>query len=177
MSLIWRECDNGWEAAPSRDGRIDGSDLGEDGVRLLGFGQGAERGVVLLAALGSWVRVNGQPVLGGLRILEHKDEILLGQGRRRFYYSSERKPVVVPFALVGGERLPTCPVCRGPIKEGELAVCCPGCARWHHQSDGSDGGKAKACWTYNPTCRFDNHPTDLDGGPVWRPELEECHAA
>lgn len=177
MSLIWRERPDGcWHpvAIPS-DAPLSCSELGKESIQLLRFGHGTERGVVLLARPGVWVRVNGQPVLGGVRVLEHQDEILLGSAQGRCFFSAEATPVVVPFRLDGNARPPSCPVCRGVIREGDLAVRCPGCSRWYHQLEAGEGQRAKHCWTYYPTCRFDGHPTSLDGTPVWRPELEETH--
>jgi hypothetical protein len=72
-----------------------------------------------------------------------------------------------------GTRTPTCPVCRGPVRDGERAVQCPGCARWFHEIEKTDTRPAKPCWTYAPTCRFCNHPTALTGAAAWRPEMEE----
>jgi hypothetical protein len=112
-----------------------------------------------------WVRVNGLPVLGGLRLLGHKDEVL-AEGAR-FFFSVESAPEVVVFQLPPGGRAPICPVCRGPVREGAQVVQCPGCSRWFHQLE------AKPCWTYAPACRFCNHPTPLVAGSAWRPDREE----
>jgi len=118
-------------------------------------------------------RVNGRPVLGGLRVLEHKDEVTLGP--LRLFYSAESTPVVIVFQPPEGARLPTCPLCRGPVRAGDQAVQCPGCGRWFHQTNAADGKPAKNCWTYAPTCRFCNHPTALGGDAGWRPEREDAH--
>jgi hypothetical protein len=147
------------------------------GSRFCRFGRGAERGVALLAAADVRIWVNGLPVLGGLRVLEHKDEILFGNGR--FYYSAEATPVVATFRGQAGVRVPSCPICRGPLKDGDTAVQCPGCGRWFHQAaeeiphPSGSPVRAKTCWTYGPSCRFCGHPTPLNGEPVWRPEMEE----
>ena len=94
----------------------------------------------------------------------------------------------VAFVLLGGidtpggrfpreeaARSPTCPLCRGPVRDGDRAVQCPGCGRWFHQTDAAEGKPAKPCWTYAPTCRFCNHPTALGGEHGWRPEMEEAN--
>jgi hypothetical protein len=109
-------------------------------------------------------------VLGGLRVLEHKDEILVGSAR--LFFSAESAPVVVAFHLEAGAKAPTCPVCRGPLKDGDQAVRCPGCSRWYHQLDAVEGRPAKHCWTYAETCLC-QHPRTLSGELLWRPELEE----
>jgi hypothetical protein len=173
MSRLWREAAGsaaGWQPLP-----VGGDSLGEN-VRVVSLGRGAEAIIGLLVRLrpGVTVRVNGRPILGGFCVLEHKDEILVG--RSRVFYSAESTPEPTLFRLEPGSlRFPTCPVCRGPIKDGEQAVQCPGCGRWFHQREESEGQRAKTCWTYSPTCRFCNHPTALTGEPVWRPEMEEGH--
>jgi hypothetical protein len=107
-------------------------------------------------------------------VLQHKDEILAG--RARLFYSAESRPEVVTFRAEQGERRRTCPVCRGPIRDGELAVRCPGCQRWYHEIPESAGKPPKKCWSYSPTCSFCRHPTALSGDAVWHPEMEEADA-
>ncbi len=170
MSSVWRPVAGGWQPMTIPEG---GAGLEVDGVRLVGFGTGAERGAALLMPPGATARVNGRPVLGGLCLLEHRDEVILG--RSRFFFSSESAPVVAVFRREDGARSPTCPLCRGPVRDGDRAVRCPGCGRWFHQADAAEGRPAKPCWTYAPTCRFCNHPTALAGAAGWRPETEEGH--
>jgi hypothetical protein len=160
MSRIWRELRPGeWQAITMpEDGLV------QNGLHFLRYGAGNERGAALLLPVGIVARVNGRPVLGGLRVLDDKDEVTFG--RSRFFYSAEAAPVVVAFHRDEGARSPTCPLCRGPVRDGDPAVQCPVCGRWFHQAD-------KPCWTYAPTCRFCNHPTALDGATSWRPEMEE----
>jgi hypothetical protein len=173
VSCVWRERpDRTWQALTIPAGRpLAGTELGEPGIQLCGLG--AERGAALLVRPGVWVRVNGQPVLGGLRVLEHKDEILLAE--TRLFFSGESTPTVVPFRAVEGGRAPICPICRGPIKDGLQAVQCPGCGRWFHQTEALDGRPAKPCWTYAPTCRFCSHPTSFGAEAAWTPEKEDAH--
>ena len=149
MSTIWREQSPGeWRATR----RID-----HEGVGLVEVPGGA----VLLVRDGVRVRVNGEPVPGGVRVLDHRDEILVGGDRLLF--SAQTAPLVTAFASEPDQRLPVCAVCRGPVREGMRAVACPGCGRWFHQLDD------KPCWTYAPTCRFCQHPTPLDEAATWRP--------
>jgi hypothetical protein len=173
VSGIWREMpDRSWHAMPLRLGQpLTEADLGAAGVRICEVG--AERGAVLLVEPSVWVRVNGQPVLGGLRVLEHKDEILLAE--TRLYFSMETAPLVTVYRLPEGLRAPICPICRGPIRDGMRAVQCPGCGRWFHQLDAEGDRSAKSCWTYAPTCRFCSHPTAFDAEAAWRPEREETY--
>jgi hypothetical protein len=166
MSNLWRQTpESVWEPLP-----LDAPCL-PDGVRLLRFGQGAESAVALLTVPNAPVRVNGLPVLGGLCVLTHRDEILVND--QRYYFSAESRPVVTVFRLDEGARRPTCPVCRGVLKDGESSVRCPGCARRYHQIEPREGVKGRTCWTYAASCRFCNHPTSLTGEASWRPEQEE----
>ena len=174
MSRLWREAPTGgWESMLLSDETVlPGEDPPVEGVRFLRYGSGLESGVVLITRPGVRAWVNGQPVLGGLRRLQHQDEIIAG--RLRLYYSAESTPVVVTFRLKEGTRAPTCPVCRGPVKDGQQAVQCPGCSRWYHQLDAAEGKPAKHCWTYADTCLC-KHPTSLSGESAWRPEMEESN--
>jgi hypothetical protein len=165
MSTVWQVVSGRWLPVPVPGG----APLDVAGVRFVRFGAGAERGVALLAR--GPARVNGRPVPGGLKVLEHTDEVLIG--RTRLFYSGEATPIVVVFRRLEGSRSPTCPLCRGPIRDGEQAVQCPGCSRWFHQIAPDGDRTGKPCWTYGPTCRFCNHPTSLSGQPAWRPESEE----
>src|SRR5262249_50821649 len=123
MSSLFRERpSDGWESIS-----LDALTQDVPDVRLVRFGAGAEAGFGLLARTGAHVRVTGLPIAGGLHVLRHRDEVLLG--RQRFWFSAESTPVVTTFQLREGERRPTCPVCRGPVKDGEQAVRCPGCDR------------------------------------------------
>ena len=167
MSCLWIETAPGqWTPKILPAGKpTNGEDLGVPGVALLVL---PRQGAVLLARPGVWVRVNGDPVLGGMRLLQHKDEVLADDVR--LVFSQQGIPAVVAFSLNNGGRLPTCPVCRGLVQESALSVQCPGCARWFHQEG------AKTCWTYAPTCRFCNHPTAFDDSAAWRPDREEALA-
>lgn len=174
MSCLWRELpDRTWQAVTLPCSRpLTGADLGAAGVQLLALA--GERGGALLVRPGVWVRVNGQPVLGGLCVLGHKDEILLAE--MRLIFSVETTPVVVAYRLADGERPPVCPICRGPIRDGMQAVQCPGCGRWFHQLEAAEGRPAKGCWTYAPACRFCSHPTAFGEEVAWRPDREEAYA-
>lgn len=173
MSCVWQELpDRTWRAVPIRNGEpLTGADLGASGIQLCHLA--SERGAVLMVHPGVWVRINGQPVLGGVRVLDHKDEILLAE--TRLYFSMEATPLVVLYRPAEGSRPPICPICRGPIRDGMQAVQCPGCGRWFHQLAADGDRPAKSCWTYAPTCRFCSHPTAFGAESAWRPEREEAH--
>ncbi len=107
------------------------------------------------------VRINGRPVYIGMHILKDRDEIALASSAR-FYFSTEELARVVPFP--GAARPVFCTRCRSEIAKGSLAVRCPTCHSWCHQS------KDKPCWLYGPTCPLDDQPTALDAGYRWTPE-------
>jgi len=139
-------------------------------LRILAFQseQGAEH--ALLIGCDCQVRVNGLPVLGGICVLQHRDEILVGS--RRVFFSAESTPEVEVFQHVGPHRRPRCPVCRGELLDQQPVVHCPGCGRIYHQIPATEAAPAKPCWTYSATCRFCNHPTSLSGEPTWCPDEE-----
>jgi len=147
------------------------------GLRLVPFGHaasggGADGGIALLAPPGAPAAyVNGEQLIGGLRILEHRDEILCGLGR--WYYSAESRAEIRAFSLAAGERRPRCGVCRSPIEDGQHVVACPQCKRLYHQIAEQPPAPAKPCWTYRPQCLC-GHPTALDEDALWRPEKEAC---
>jgi hypothetical protein len=165
MSCLWLEHAGAWQARALAGGRVlAGDELALAGIAFVPLPRGQ---AALLVRPGVRVRVNGEPVFGGVRLLEHKDEVLIGA--RRVVFSGEATPVVTTFTAAG-QRPPVCPVCRGPVREGTQAVQCPGCGRWFHQQD------AKTCWTYAATCRFCNHPTSFSAETCWRPDQEESVA-
>jgi hypothetical protein len=111
----------------------------------------------LLLAGGSAVRINGRAPLGGLAVLNDRDEISWPDGTRG-YFSTE-----TPVAI---ERYPgpdtvKCPSCYEDIEEGQPAVRCP-CGVWYHQGE-------RLCFTHYETCRVCGRPTKLDGEPAWSP--------
>jgi len=138
------------------------------GLRIVGYRQDGHRGHLLLAGAELHVRVNGAPIVGGIRVLHDKDELAIGL--TRMYFSAESTPIVTTYRHDGSPRRPRCPVCRAAIEDGESIVRCPGCDRIYHQITASGAGPAKPCWTYTPACRFCSHTTSLSGEPSWRPE-------
>ena len=167
MSSLWRQSPEGvWETISlSREaGR---PFLLDADAALVGVGRGADRTVALLPRGAAAARVNGLPIIGGLRVLDHQDEILIG--RQRFIFSTESTPQLARFHHQGEGKRPSCPICRGPLADGDDAVQCPGCGRWYHQL------AMRPCFTYAPQCRFCRHPTALTGGAVWHPEQDDHH--
>jgi LSD1 subclass zinc finger protein len=97
---------------------------------------------VLLARKGARLRVNGQALTLGLRVLRDRDEIWL-EGHRCFF-SDEQLALVAPYPE--SLRRADCPRCRQPLEPGQPAVRCPSCQAWHHASE------SLPCWSYAPTC-------------------------
>ena len=116
---------------------------------------------VLLAAPSLGVRVNGRPVVAGIRVLRDHDEIVLGGSR--CFFSTERLARIESFP--GADAAVICPRCKRPIQPATPAVRCPGCGTWHHQSDDL------TCWSYTPTCALCEHVSALDAGFRWQPEF------
>jgi hypothetical protein len=181
MSTLWHQVDGQrWQAlAVGGEKPLRGDEAHAAGVELFRYGQDSERGVGLLVRPGVRALVNGHPVLGGFRILEHKDEILVAAPQKsntlvRLFFSCEATPRVAAYRKAPGTRAVSCPVCRGAIRDGEAAVQCPNCARWFHQIEPADGKPGRRCWTFAERCRICNvQPTALSGGPVWSPEKDE----
>ena len=110
------------------------------------------------------IRVNGVPLASGIRVLEHRDEIHVGENPP-VYFSTERPAVIEAFP--GAERPIRCPRCRLEIRPGDLAVRCGRCGIWHHENE------EYPCWTYPEaeTCAACQvQPTTLDDRLSWFPE-------
>lgn len=110
------------------------------------------------------VAINGAAPGLGLVVLRDRDEVRLASGRRLFF-STERLPQIVPFP--GSERALICARCRTAIAPGALAVCCPGCGTWCHQS------AELPCWRYEGTthCPLCAQSNDPEAGYRWTPEV------
>lgn len=104
--------------------------------------------------------INGMPMLAGLHVMADRDEIRF-DARDTFFFSTEALARVSPMPIT--DKAVMCPRCRQRIEPHTLAVCCPPCGLWHHQSD------ELPCWTYAPTCALCPQPTPLDAGFRWTP--------
>jgi hypothetical protein len=121
---------------------------------------GGDRWVVAASA-GTDIRVNGLPLVTGLRVMADRDEIRLAS-RPAMFFSTETRAEVGPAPAA--ERSLFCPRCKQPIGSTSPAVRCPGCGVWHHQSDDLP------CWTYAASCAACAQATALDAGFQWTPE-------
>jgi hypothetical protein len=115
---------------------------------------------ILLSNGSAIVRVNGEALLLGIRVLRDRDAIRIGASEPIFF-STESLPRITRYIE---DRIVPCARCRTEIALDEPAVKCPRCAAWHHQHD------EMPCWTHADTCAACQQPTPLDGGYQWSPE-------
>jgi len=128
---------------------------------LLRHGDGVACRWVLLAGGEGAVRVNGLPLVGGLRLVEDRDEIW-PRGAAPLFFSTEDLARVEPFPPHEGAKF--CARCKLEVEAESPAVRCPGCSVWYHQTD------EYPCWSYGPTCALCDQPSDLTAGYRWTPE-------
>lgn len=167
MPNVWNHTSDGWQS-----GDLDAPFLEEAGVAIHRVPVAAPGEALLLVRGANRVHVNGDPVVGGARVLDDRDEILVDG--RRFAFSGESPPEIVPFVPPEGTKRKTkCGVCRTAFEPDEPVVHCPRCDRAYHQA--TEEHEGKKCWTYRDTCAFCGHPTAMNGEAAWRPE-EDDHA-
>jgi hypothetical protein len=117
---------------------------------------------VLVAGSTAEVSINGLPLVAGIRVLSDKDEISFSSLDSYYYYSSESLAKVENFPA--SEQTLFCPRCKQEITDGELAVRCPACKVWHHETEELN------CWTYSDGCALCAHPTEMNASFRWTPE-------
>jgi hypothetical protein len=171
MPLLWIDRDPAWAVLPlgelcvaltadrERPACLDPAD-GGIGALVVRMEQGGDVWTLIAHHAGPPVRVNGSPLLLGVRVLRDKDEIRI-QGSR-FFFSTESQPHIEPFP--GSAKTTFCPRCKEAIEKDSPAVRCPGCGVWHHQSEDLP------CWTYDARCALCDQPSALDAGYRWTPE-------
>ena len=130
-------------------------------VLLLRAHEGAAAAWVLVAGARARVSVNGACVNTGLRVLADRDEIRVADAEC-IYFSTETLSRVEEFP--GNDQTLFCPRCKQEIENGSLAVKCPGCGVWHHQTEELN------CWTYSEVCALCSQATSLETGFRWTPE-------
>ena len=113
-----------------------------------------------LVSTGSDTRINGEELTLGIRVLEHRDDIRIGD--RWFIVSTESLPAVEPAPTDDF----TCGRCRNAIKAQTPMVICPGCKTACHQSE------ERMCFTYAATCPHCEQSTDLNGEFRFQPAKE-----
>ncbi len=173
MTHLWvRDENDKWRPLPLEGGAFDLvsrpprssdrlHDRDKDGmVLLVSSGAADAQKWSIVAGPGSRARVNGRQVVAGLWILHDRDEICVN-GAAVFYFSTETLASVVPFP--GAAEPLYCPRCKQEIEKENMAVRCPQCRVWYHQSE------PLPCWTYDKTCALDDQPTSLGGTYRWTP--------
>ena len=116
----------------------------------------------IMSPAGAQVRVNGEPLFLGTRSLQHRDEILV-EGER-FFFSTERLAVIEPLPAL--DHAAHCARCKQPVVKDHLAVRCPGCGAWHHQTE------KFGCWSYDAKCALCDFATEMSGSFRWTPDQE-----
>ncbi len=166
MSHLWsREEDHNWKAVVlSGDAQALGGQspapTAVGGAAMVRRTSAGRKGWLLLVPPDAPVRVNGVPVRTGIRMLDDRDSIRLGDAPQ-LYFSTERLAAVV--AQPRGERPGYCERCKTVIEVGSPAVECPQCGARHHQSD------ELPCWTYAARCSRCEQLTE-ESGYRWTPE-------
>jgi hypothetical protein len=168
MAHLWRFQNDQWHPVPLAGSVLGLSERGEPfPVELTGDVpirlRAVSEGWVLLAAQAARIRVNGELMRLGCRVLGDRDEIVLG-GAARIFFSTERLAHIEPFPGVDNAAV-CCARCQQRIELATLAVRCPGCGAWVHEA-----GNLR-CWTYTPTCPLCPQPTAADAGYRWEPGL------
>ena len=107
-------------------------------------------------------RVNGAVIATGLKILAHKDEIMIANSASRLLYSDE---VIAVITVYYGQPK-QCPRCTLDITNGSPIVVCPNCRVAYHQ----DAAIPRMCFTYAAECMICHGSTALDAGYTWPPE-------
>jgi len=128
---------------------------------LLRYTQADEVCWLLIARRTTEVRVNGRNLDLGVQTLADRDEICVSDVGT-FYFSTETLVRIVEFSTTAQTLY--CPRCKQAIATGQLAVNCPQCRTWYHQSDDLP------CWCYAQTCALCPQATALHTGFRWTPE-------
>ena len=184
MAHLWQEDRrHGWRPVPLDSlfialDSVAGAEPADDDATLVRTGPALCRGGPsgnqwsLLTPAGGLVRVNGQSVSLGMRVLQDRDEIVFGSADGEAvhaFFSTELLAEVAPFP---GESPMICPRCKQGIKPLMPAVRCPACGAWHHQIRQGDPEHAtRECWTYSERCAICPQPTELGAGYRWTPEV------
>jgi hypothetical protein len=167
MAMIFRKNVSGSWCA-TRLPLCEADRFGGIGSQLIEFVAQGRRRAALLVRDGVAAFVNGEQVIGGLRVLANQDEIY--SPPERFWFSTEERAQIERLENPEG-RAVRCALCRDEIAVGEEFVKCPRCARRFHQSSGP-GADTRRCFTYKETCVCD-HPTTLSGEFAWTPDNED----
>jgi hypothetical protein len=176
MAHLWTHDDSGWIAHSLSRKMYDVGAFAVARTVLPAITSGEARGTIaklvrvnfagseawaLMSAPGSGIRIGGEALPCGLRVLRDRDEIRTPVGEQ-YFFSTEALVAVTSFESLGRDVF--CGRCRQRIAAGAPAVRCPGCGVWYDEND------ELPCWTYAETCAFCGRSTALDLGFAWSPE-------
>ncbi len=144
--------------------------LAQSGIMLLRESSAAGEDILVLIihpAANHKLRINGDPVFAGIRILRDRDEILISHAHgdsQRLYFSSEHKATIERFD--GSDHDVPCMRCHQGISPGSLVVRCPSCGALHHET------ADVPCYSYSENCANGvcSHSTNMDGEFSWSPD-------
>lgn len=158
MACLWVRDRGEWTAVPLDRDPVE---LGVEPARaiLVSKIEGDKTFWTLVVSPEEIVRVNGDRVMLGIRVMRDRDAIQVGGGARMFF-SSESAPTVVSYS---GAASVNCARCNTEIRPGDLAVRCPACRVFLHQT------AELGCWAYGEACVC-GHPTSLNAENCWRPD-------
>ena len=165
MPRLWKQQPDGSFVAMGLDGGTS-LPIAKDLHVLPSSGQQLQqRWAILQSGRPTTLRVNGEPLPLGLRVLRDRDAIQTAgeDGPGLYYFSTDSSAVVAPFA--GAKPIP-CARCHELIRPGEAVVQCPACGAVHHQLSGNPDF---SCWTYDSCANCRTQPTTLDDRELWTP--------
>ncbi len=183
MAHLWACLADGWTCTPLEERPLtligagqsvqpicesDTKQPEQEVVRLVRFKSGAGESWQLVAGRDAAVRVNGEPLLVGIRTLRDRDAIAVNGGDCVFF-STERLARVESFEAGAGTS--SCARCKQVIDSGHPVVRCPACGVAHHQHEKAE----LPCWTgYEdrpfPTCANCDHPATVTAEFTWNPD-------
>jgi hypothetical protein len=117
---------------------------------------------VLVWGVDRSVRVNGLIQGTGIKVINDRDEIGVGDSEPVFF-STESPARVESFQ--SGDHDTFCPRCKKVIEADTPVVRCPVCSLAYHYSEDPDHD----CFGFSPKCAC-GHPTNMDGTFQWWPE-------
>ncbi|HEY2774965.1 MAG TPA: hypothetical protein VGK20_13040 [Candidatus Binatia bacterium] len=164
MAHLWYLEDEEWvaEHLAAERALAEWTDDGATIVRIASSAHG-QRGYALLD-LANRVRINGEGVATGFRVLRDRDELLCGDGRR-LWFSAESLAEPIRFRGGSEEEGTRCPRCRGNIEVGTTVVACPVCGVLYHHAE------ERPCFAFHRECVTCGGPT-LEPGEAtlgWMP--------
>jgi hypothetical protein len=156
MSHLWYTRDGEWIAESLSAERALGEWTGDDASLVRIAPQPGGPACYALLAPAPSVRVNGEPLPTGIRVLRDRDEILCRTGQR-LWFSTERVAEITRFRGSGDAGVEAdearCPRCRDYIEQGTEAVACPNCGVFYHFA------ADRHCYDYHAECVICRGPT------------------